>query len=1471
MSLDCPRRWNWCAAKSAALALVLALAASPAAADVKTFARGSLIIPMTSVFQTQCGQVSAYGLVYRILQANGPGHRNAGKPVTVYIINDSGKKSVNRCKPTNTAQFRSQVASPTDAAWSDGCDLHIENTQEQPVVKVDFTQDFPEPGATFKAGRLNTYDDDDAWPRFNAFTSSALTAPKFTKVSYGGAPFVIDAADAQKVFDLLKEGDLGTHAFPSIATETFRTSCGGCWLSQSTTTVGGLEYSNACHFVDIHQSTIAFRAVIERRLNLPPASFALYDPSYGSGTSPDYDHQRFAHAGNGFDFVLEKYLKIAGLWLQGTKNGNDSKGCPVGNVSGCGFNGSRPAPVGTPASESQANRGVVFDRFTTEDLDYVDSVAYPAGILNRRAKRDGPLDYVLFWAPHWEGHSDGRGDDAKGIESIRSFLGSGGNILGECASVATWEDAAYNQHKVGGVKASSNFLARNGVYFASGGAEYSPANNHTGLSFETDQIRRWRSCTDPGQTPPCVDFPNQGNIFSQVGDWLFTWSFGALEGLRPAEDGYQPWAKPMLKIKAKTTDRDTRVANGYDVFVMGHQDEDKGVVVYVGGHDVSGDVLGARIVLNSMLNLGGVPSSSERALAAPTIAYGATDAGYNPGYVDQVLTPTYDAVTGRKADSAIEQFTSEPASDRKMWVWPYYPGHLRSHEMAELEVGEQGYQSALLFDSTELSQPSGIAPLPKDRNLFTWLGGYPTAAQATTELGALRNNQTQKGWTPELLDGTTLDRTAVCPQSASASCADVMGFGSRIQGEVTYDDRQPGLHLVVGKDGLCDVQQMMNYAQLNSVAELEAACRDPSKRQADAKAAAWILQRVRGYCYSGSDSNLTPSDHECVDGNDNRAHLGGLVHSSAAVVGPSPRIVDRGAPRPTVAYVGGYDGQLHAFYVGGGQKYQGPPADLAFREDNQPKFQKRYDDAFRESVGLPKPGTELWSFLPASQLPHLRDNTARVDSSPVVFDVFADFDGSGIRRWHTLLLVSLGSLSTELFALDVTNPLRPRLLWDSVGSTYKNGESPKFSPTVLMTAENGAPLPGKALAQKCVMGRDPSTRAFRETCSFERKLYDFQDLGGTAGLSASQIRVGLEPVYVVFAVSNMRQGRSGLEVFALEASTGQLMWQWERPYDDRSTTDRLYDNAVPPVATVITGADGAARLFVGDHEGRLWELDAATGKNLNIAATGDCKPDAPCQYPAFDTRSSKTDPQPITTNIALARIPPDLAKEAPLAPYKGERVAIFGTAGADWLDLSSTVTGQLHVVLLESTRRVPITTGTGLRLDGTTRWSLEDARKVAKESGVLQSIPGFPNFALPTGERVYGAITVAGSVAYFTTASDKVSDIMQLPASGNGHAYALILGTKSGEAVIALEGTQAAYGGVAVYLGGDGKFQGFVSSQMSTINVQTSTAKEGPSGPGAPPTLPDIVIDNSNPDGALNPRDDLPYKLTAWLRSVLGT
>lgn len=105
------------------------------------------------------------------------------------------------------------------------------------------------------------------------------------------------------------------------------------------------------------------------------------------------------------------------------------------------------------------------------------------------------------------------------------------------------------------------------------------------------------------------------------------------------------------------------------------------------------------------------------------------------------------------------------------------------------------------------------------------------------------------------------------------------------------------------------------------------------------------------------------------------------------------------ANNPGVIYVGANDGMLHAFDV----------------ED----------------------GTELFAFVPQAVIANLPILTASdygeengtehqyfVDGTPVVKDVY--FDGD----WHKVLLGSLGAGGRSIFALDITDPNAPELLWE---------------------------------------------------------------------------------------------------------------------------------------------------------------------------------------------------------------------------------------------------------------------------------------------------------------------------------------------------------------------------------------------------------------------------------------------------------
>lgn len=102
------------------------------------------------------------------------------------------------------------------------------------------------------------------------------------------------------------------------------------------------------------------------------------------------------------------------------------------------------------------------------------------------------------------------------------------------------------------------------------------------------------------------------------------------------------------------------------------------------------------------------------------------------------------------------------------------------------------------------------------------------------------------------------------------------------------------------------------------------------------------------------------------------------------------------ASRPPMIYVGANDGMLHAFNA---------------------------DD-----------GKEVFAFIPTPVIENLDKLTDPdygegthqfyVDGTPVVADVYYN------NEWHTVLLGSLGAGGRGVFALDITNPAQPELLWE---------------------------------------------------------------------------------------------------------------------------------------------------------------------------------------------------------------------------------------------------------------------------------------------------------------------------------------------------------------------------------------------------------------------------------------------------------
>jgi Tfp pilus tip-associated adhesin PilY1 len=135
-------------------------------------------------------------------------------------------------------------------------------------------------------------------------------------------------------------------------------------------------------------------------------------------------------------------------------------------------------------------------------------------------------------------------------------------------------------------------------------------------------------------------------------------------------------------------------------------------------------------------------------------------------------------------------------------------------------------------------------------------------------------------------------------------------------------------------------------------------------------------------------------------------------------------------------------------------------------------------------------------------------------------------------------------------------------------------------------------------------------------------------------------------VFVATSYAEFAVGHGGIHVFAFDLKTGNRVWGFSTEY---STSD----NDIPAAVTTIDIDDDtfADRVYVGDINGRMWELEARDGSN------------------PYGTYIDATDP----FNLKYIQIPlfnagvgyPITVSPAVLM-HNGHAILVFGTGGADW-------------------------------------------------------------------------------------------------------------------------------------------------------------------------------------------------------------
>ena len=325
-------------------------------------------------------------------------------------------------------------------------------------------------------------------------------------------------------------------------------------------------------------------------------------------------------------------------------------------------------------------------------------------------------------------------------------------------------------------------------------------------------------------------------------------------------------------------------------------------------------------------------------------------------------------------------------------------------------------------------------------------------------------------------------------------------------------------------------------------------------------------------------------------------------------------------PRLGTVYAAGNDGMLHAFETD---------------KTNNPFFQTGgistptlSDDTFTgDNTGN---GVERWAYVPALVMPKLYklasepySHTYLTDGTPQVGDICVSTPCAGIADWRTILVGGLNSGGIGYYALDITNPLTPKGLWELT-----------FGPCLTVDG-NGVPI-GRADGSS--LPPAPRTSDCHLGLSYGNAIM-------TKRFFDQRWVVIVTSGYNNTAGAGVNQGSGKGYIYILDAVTGNIL--------HRLTTGvgtlAVNPLAVPPQ----TGPSGLAKIngwttngvvdntvlaiYGGDLEGNLWrfKLDFPVGGSPSVTKIAVLKD------PAGATQSVTVKPE--------------------LADVNGERVIVLGT------------------------------------------------------------------------------------------------------------------------------------------------------------------------------------------------------------------
>jgi tRNA threonylcarbamoyladenosine modification (KEOPS) complex Pcc1 subunit len=337
-------------------------------------------------------------------------------------------------------------------------------------------------------------------------------------------------------------------------------------------------------------------------------------------------------------------------------------------------------------------------------------------------------------------------------------------------------------------------------------------------------------------------------------------------------------------------------------------------------------------------------------------------------------------------------------------------------------------------------------------------------------------------------------------------------------------------------------------------------------------------------------------------------------------------------------------------------------------------------------------GDEKWAFIPQNLLgklkndrtdPNATQNFAAVDASPTAADIYYDHDNNSSteKEWRTILACPEGKEGNYIFVLDVTDPDNWFVLWETTDSEAPGG------------------------------GMGHSSRV-----AINKVKWPVSGGGGITGYETKWV------VFVATGYLDIAEAHGGINVFAYDLKTGVKLWHFSSVYADSV-------NDIPgPVTLFDYDDDGFVDYaYVGDMNGRMWEIDAITGSNPNGTQSVD---GVVKEIPLWNAGVGN----PISVSPAIIRYNPV--------------VVIFGTGGTDWA--ANDKNYYVYAINASDKQGAPTYAGGA----GTLLWELQ----------------------LDVGEKVWSSPTIAaGQIFVATSTGSMESSDPRNDIAGTGNLYSISL------------------------------------------------------------------------------------------------